>query len=468
MATTTFGRYSNTCSSSEWDDNCFINGVLCDTLLKRHTTSGGYDERMFTLSIPQAVFYYQHSEGDKTLSRLTAFSDIACVQRIRAGELENAFGTPLAGDGGMRGGDDDRPRRRGSADSVRRGASLSPRSVSSMRAVSPVRVAQAGANALYTAAAAAARISTVSVLKSSAPAVLERHGFVVHTRRWGDLEALCFADWQAGTWVNALCKAAMLGSMPSSRASRGMDVKQSFPKSRPSAAFGRRSTRDGDESDKKVAHGHKVKTIIIGDVCAGKTAFARRLCEDVFTEGAATVGVDFFTKVDEVDGEHVKLTVWDTAGQEQYGALSRAYYRDAQVAILVFDTSLQRSSERCLYWFRHLRANCNTADIITVLALSKVDLRPWAQSQVEAYRGFAMQHGMLFFETSARTGAGVADAFRTILRRYLAESRLHTLGQLRESFPLSRPTAVGEPPAIVGPAAEFARQKTCACNKGGT
>ena len=31
--------------------------------------------------------------------------------------------------------------------------------------------------------------------------------------------------------------------------------------------------------------------------------------------------------------------LWDTAGQEEYDAITRAYYRGAQVCILVFSTT---------------------------------------------------------------------------------------------------------------------------------
>ena len=41
-----------------------------------------------------------------------------------------------------------------------------------------------------------------------------------------------------------------------------------------------------------------------------------------------TIGVDFLERVVRLDnGEQVRLMLWDTAGQEEFDAITRAYYR---------------------------------------------------------------------------------------------------------------------------------------------
>lgn len=58
-----------------------------------------------------------------------------------------------------------------------------------------------------------------------------------------------------------------------------------------------------------------------------------RYCRGVFTSAyKKTIGVDFLEKTIEVDGgsgEAVKLMIWDTAGQEEFDALTSSYYRGA-------------------------------------------------------------------------------------------------------------------------------------------
>lgn len=54
------------------------------------------------------------------------------------------------------------------------------------------------------------------------------------------------------------------------------------------------------------------------------------MCRGDFTEEyKKTIGVDFLEKQQYVEalGEDVKLMVWDTAGQEEFDAITRTYYR---------------------------------------------------------------------------------------------------------------------------------------------
>lgn len=43
------------------------------------------------------------------------------------------------------------------------------------------------------------------------------------------------------------------------------------------------------------------------------------------------------SKVIELDGQTVKVQIWDTAGQEKYKSLAPMYYRGAAAAIVVYD-----------------------------------------------------------------------------------------------------------------------------------
>ena len=71
------------------------------------------------------------------------------------------------------------------------------------------------------------------------------------------------------------------------------------------------------------------QVVIVGDGGVGKSSLIRRFCQGVFTSAyKKTIGVDFLEKVVTADnGCQVRLMLWDTAGQEEFDAITRAYYR---------------------------------------------------------------------------------------------------------------------------------------------
>lgn len=51
-----------------------------------------------------------------------------------------------------------------------------------------------------------------------------------------------------------------------------------------------------------------------------------------------------------MDGEDVRLMLWDTAGQEEFDAITKAYYRGAQACVLAFSTTDRDSFEAIHSW----------------------------------------------------------------------------------------------------------------------
>ena len=51
-----------------------------------------------------------------------------------------------------------------------------------------------------------------------------------------------------------------------------------------------------------------------------------------------------------VNCEEVRLMLWDTAGQEEFDAITKAYYRGAQAAVLAFSTVDRSSFEAIRSW----------------------------------------------------------------------------------------------------------------------
>ena len=62
--------------------------------------------------------------------------------------------------------------------------------------------------------------------------------------------------------------------------------------------------------------------VLLGDSSVGKTSFIQRYTRGVFSMSTqATVGVDFAFQTVSVDGQEVRVQIWDTAGIERFHRL---------------------------------------------------------------------------------------------------------------------------------------------------
>lgn len=70
-----------------------------------------------------------------------------------------------------------------------------------------------------------------------------------------------------------------------------------------------------------------MKLLIIGDAGSGKSAILSRYVGDSFNENyIATCGVDFNTRILEVDGKKIKLQIWDTGLFSQSFSFQFSFY----------------------------------------------------------------------------------------------------------------------------------------------
>ncbi|KFZ20141.1 hypothetical protein V502_03337 [Pseudogymnoascus sp. VKM F-4520 (FW-2644)] len=119
--------------------------------------------------------------------------------------------------------------------------------------------------------------------------------------------------------------------------------------------------------------------------------------------------------------KHMKLSLWDTAGQETYKSVTRSYFRGASGALLVFDISRRPTFAHVQDWLADLRAIAE-ADIVVVLVGNKSDLAAGEENKREVTvaeaEEWAAKNGVLeYVETSAKSGEGVERAFARVAER---------------------------------------------------
>ena len=161
----------------------------------------------------------------------------------------------------------------------------------------------------------------------------------------------------------------------------------------------------------------EIKICLLGDVSVGKTSIASRFCKNSFNENYINTIGGAYQQQNIVlnNGAKIKLHIWDTSGQDRFRSMTNLYYRDAQVAILTYDVTNEQSLESLNYWLNELKDKVEIDNMILCLAGNKNDVDA-NEKRVPTSKGkaFAEEHNMIFYETSAKTGAGVKELFQAI------------------------------------------------------
>ncbi|XP_071131446.1 ras-related protein Rab-26-like isoform X5 [Mytilus edulis] len=159
------------------------------------------------------------------------------------------------------------------------------------------------------------------------------------------------------------------------------------------------------------------KVMLIGDSGVGKTCLLVRFKDGAFLSGSfiSTVGIDFRNKVVDVEGTKVKLQIWDTAGQERFRSITRAYYRDANALLLLYDVTNKASFDNIRAWLGEINEYAQE-DVVIMLLGNKADMAGERMIRTEDGEKLAKEYNVAFMETSAKTGMNVDLAFMAVAK----------------------------------------------------
>jgi small GTP-binding protein len=164
-------------------------------------------------------------------------------------------------------------------------------------------------------------------------------------------------------------------------------------------------------SEPTVNYSYLFKYIIIGDSAVGKSNILLRYIHDNFNEEfQSTIGVEFGAKNIKIEDKIYRIQIWDTAGQETFRSITRAYYKNSVCAFVVYDITNRNSFQNVKSWIEDCRKQ-SPKTVFMVLIGNKVDLEDSRQVSYEEGSVFAEKNGMLFFETSAKTGKNIEEIF---------------------------------------------------------
>ncbi|XP_031616414.1 ras-related protein Rab-23 [Contarinia nasturtii] len=177
-----------------------------------------------------------------------------------------------------------------------------------------------------------------------------------------------------------------------------------------------------------------IKVVIVGNGGVGKSSMIQRYCKGIYTKDyKKTIGVDFLERQIEIDGEDIRIMLWDTAGQEEFDAITKAYYRGAQACVLAFSTTDRMSFEAVKEWKMKVENECG--EIPTVIVQNKIDLMEQAVVLPEEVDQLARNLGCRLIRTSVKEDVNVSSVFR-----YLATKCHQIMMQQYNVVPVGQPT----------------------------
>ncbi len=160
-----------------------------------------------------------------------------------------------------------------------------------------------------------------------------------------------------------------------------------------------------------------IKVVLVGNTGVGKTSIISRFVNDSFSiNHLTTITPAYYSKTLSFDNEKktIKYNIWDTAGQEKYRSMNKINYRNALVAILVYDITDENSFEDIKnYWYSEVKNNIDKDALIAIVA-NKNDLYLEEKVSIKELSEYAQSIKAIYKQTNCMNNIGINELFEEI------------------------------------------------------
>ena len=165
------------------------------------------------------------------------------------------------------------------------------------------------------------------------------------------------------------------------------------------------------------------KIVILGDGACGKTSLLNVFTRGYFPQVYEPTVFENYVHDIYVDGQHIELSLWDTAGQEEFDRLRSLSYSDTHVIMLCFSVDSRDSLENVQSkWVGEIAEHCDGVKL--VLVALKCDLRDQSGDEIDrnliSYdEGLAVARqvsALRYLECSGKLNRGVNETFTEAAR----------------------------------------------------
>ena len=164
--------------------------------------------------------------------------------------------------------------------------------------------------------------------------------------------------------------------------------------------------------DDEESYDYMVKYIVIGDMAVGKSSIILSYTKNEFpSHYKVTLGVDFETKIVTIEDTKLYLQICDTAGSESFKSITRSFFHNSTVVVIVYDVTKKETFHNVKNWLKECQ-EVNNEHLIKILVANKID-KPDDIKEVTSEEGdeLAEEEGMLFIKASAKNRINIDKIF---------------------------------------------------------
>ena len=159
--------------------------------------------------------------------------------------------------------------------------------------------------------------------------------------------------------------------------------------------------------------------MLLGDGQVGKTSLILRLTGNEFNDSQlTTVGKESYIQQVNLHGYDLKMKIWDTAGQERFKSMSVQVIKNSDAVILVYAINDLNSFKALDQWLSKLNETTDISKKPIIIVGNKCDIEDsQRQISIEEGKNYAESKGYHFYETSAKSGQNINEAFNDIFEQ---------------------------------------------------
>ena len=159
--------------------------------------------------------------------------------------------------------------------------------------------------------------------------------------------------------------------------------------------------------------------MLLGDGQVGKTSLILRLTGNEFNDSQlTTVGKESYIYQVKLHDYDLKMKIWDTAGQERFKSMSVQVIKNSDAVILVYAIDDLSSFKNLDQWLTKLNETTDLSKKPIIIIGNKADVGDEKREVTyDEGKNYAESKGYKFYETSAKTGQNIHEAFNDIFEQ---------------------------------------------------